>query len=63
MSLPDWFDDTFIITLVGIIGGGCTYLFIFILKSRCRTVNCGCVHCERDVIALEPSTVSIVSPV
>lgn len=50
MTLPTWFDDTFILTLVGIIGGGGVYLLTFCLKSRCRTVNCCCIKCERDVI-------------
>jgi len=50
MTLPIWLDDTFILALVGIIGGGGVYLLTFCLKSRCRVINCFCVKCERDVI-------------
>ncbi len=50
MTIPIWLDDTFIIALVGIIGGGGIYCLTFILKSRCRVINCCCLSCERDVI-------------
>tara|TARA_R110002012_G_scaffold121397_1_gene270811 strand:+ start:394 stop:582 length:189 start_codon:yes stop_codon:yes gene_type:complete len=50
MPIPSWFDDTFLLSLVGILGGGCVYLMTFCLKSRCRVINCFCVKCERDVI-------------
>jgi len=50
MTLPIWLDDTFILALVGIIGGGGVYLLTFCLKSRCRVINCCCLRCERDVI-------------
>ena len=50
MTIPNWLDDTFILSLVGIIGGGGLYCLTFILKSRCRDIECCCVRCERDVI-------------
>ena len=50
MTIPIWLDDTFILALVGIIGGGSVYCLTFILKSRCRVINCCCLSCERDVI-------------
>ena len=50
MTIPIWLDDTFILSLVGIVGGGGIYLLTFMLKSRCRVINCCCVSCERDVI-------------
>ena len=58
-SLPVWFDDTFILTLVGLIGGGGAAVLSYFLRSRCRTVQCGCIRCERDVLALEPSSVTV----
>jgi len=62
MTLPIWLDDTFILALVGIIGGGGVYLLTFCLKSRCRVINCFCVKCERDVIPPnELNSVSITS--
>lgn len=50
MTLPIWFDDTFLLALVGMLGGGGVYLLTFCLKSRCRVINCFCMKCERDVI-------------
>lgn len=52
-SLPVWFDDTFILSLIGIIGGGCTAILAYMLKSRCTKVNCLCMSCER--VPLPPS--------
>lgn len=62
MTLPTWFDDTFILALVGMLGGGGVYLLTFCLKSRCRTINFCCIKCERDTIpANELSQVNITS--
>ena len=47
-ELPVWFDDLFILALVGLIGGGGAAILAYFLKSRCRTVECCCVKCERD---------------
>ena len=43
---------TFILTFFGLISGCVSGLFVYILKSRCRTVNCcwGGVTCAREVI-------------
>lgn len=49
-ELPVWFDDTFILALVGLCGGGIGYLLVFCLKSRCHIIECCCIKCERDVI-------------
>jgi hypothetical protein len=59
MDLPLWFDDTFILTLVGLLGGGGTAILAYMLRSRCRTVQCCCVRCERDV--LDASQIQVVS--
>ena len=48
--LPNWLNGTFILTMTGIVGGGCFYLLLFCLKSRCRHIECCCIKCERDVI-------------
>ena len=50
MTIPIWVDDTFILSLVGIIGGGGVYCLTFMLKSRCRVIKCCCLSCERDTI-------------
>jgi len=46
-NLPLWFDDMFILSLVGLIGGGCGYLLMFFLKSRCTSIELCCLKCER----------------
>jgi len=50
MTSPVWLDDTFILSLVGLLGGGGLYLLSYFLKSRCRMISCCCLKCERDVI-------------
>ncbi len=57
--MPQWFDDTFILTLVGLVGGGGAAILTYFLKSRCRTVECCCSKCERDVIPIEVSQVTV----
>ena len=47
MVLPVWLDSGFILTILGMIGGCSSYMLIFFLKSRCHTVRCGCISCER----------------
>jgi len=43
-----------LILLVGAISGGIVSLvfaiFSSIRKSRCTTIDCGCIHCERGVM-------------
>ena len=63
-NLPLWFDDTFILTLIGLLGGGGTAILHYLLRSRCRTVECCCVRCERDVLpasTIEPRPVAASS--
>lgn len=50
MGLPVWFDDTFILALIGLTGGGLGYLLMFCLKSRCSDVECCCIKCKRQVL-------------
>jgi len=42
--------ESFILTLVGLIGGGLSALLVYFLKSRCKTIKCCCLECERDVL-------------
>ena len=62
MPLPEWADDTFWLSLVGMVGGGGAALLAYFLKSRCRTVKCCCIECERDVIPIAPSQITVVPP-
>ena len=50
MALPEWFDDTFILALLGLIGGGGGALLAYFLRSRCTSINCCCISCKRDVL-------------
>ena len=60
--LPDWFDDTFIITILGLAGGCFTYLLTYFLKSRCTLVRCCCFQCERQVLeGADLANVEVVS--
>ena len=38
-ELPQWFDDTFILTLAGMLGGMIAGCFTCILRSRCTVVD------------------------
>ena len=46
-GLPEWADDTFWLTLIGLLGGGGTAVLAYMLKSRCRTVGDGV--CNPDI--------------
>ena len=61
MTLPEWFNGSFILAFTGLLGGGISYLLVFCLKSRCREVECCCIKCVRDVIPAESlPSVSVV---
>ena len=49
-NLPSWLNGIFIINLITIVGGGCSYLLIFILKSRCTRIETCCFSCDREPI-------------
>jgi hypothetical protein len=49
-NLPDWVNAGFILTLVGMVGGGISYLLMFCLKSRCTNIECCCMKCVRTPI-------------
>lgn len=49
MTIPTWFDSGFVLTLIGLIGGGGIYLLRFFLKSRCSRIKCCCcIECQRE---------------
>ena len=49
----------FILTFIGILGGGCSYLLVFCLKSRCSVVKCCGVEITR--IPLPPDQLNRVN--
>ena len=46
----DLLNEGFILAVLGIVGGGCGYLLMFCLKSRCHEVQCCCIKCKRQVL-------------
>jgi len=42
--------ESFILTLVGLVGGGLSALLVYFLKSRCTDISCFCISCKRDVL-------------
>jgi Ni2+-binding GTPase involved in maturation of urease and hydrogenase len=46
-----------LLTIVGMVGSGFTALLIYFLKSRCSTIKCGCISCEREVLTEVQATV------
>ena len=39
-----------LITIIGMVGGGCGTLLVYFLKSRCTEIECCCMRCKRDVL-------------
>ena len=50
MTIPDWLNGTFILSLLTLVGGGGMACLKYFLKSRCTSIKCCCVECVRDVI-------------
>lgn len=48
--MVEWIDDTFVLALVGMLGGGGAACLAYFLKSRCVRIRCCCLECERDVL-------------
>ena len=48
--------ESFVLAVLGIFGAGGSALLIYFLKSRCKTIKCFCVECERDVLPTPPPT-------
>lgn len=61
MTIPDWFNSTFILSLVALLGSGATVILTYFLKSRCSTIKlcCGMIECNRQVIELDASQVQL----
>ena len=55
-----FFDDTFILTILGLLGGCGTAIISYFLRSRCTRIRCGCIECIRE--PLPPDQVSIEVP-
>lgn len=58
---PDWVErnGAWLLSLVGLLSSCGAGLLVYALKSRCTKIRCCGVECERDVIALDATQVSI----
>ena len=59
MTIPNWLNGTFILSLLTLVGGGGMVCLKYFLKSRCTSIKCCCVECVRDVIP--PESINEVS--
>jgi len=49
MTIPEWMNGTFILSLLTLVGGGGMACLKYFLKSRCTSIKCCCISCQRDV--------------
>jgi hypothetical protein len=64
MSEPDWVqrNGTWLLSVTTLFTSCFAGLLVYALKSRCRRIRCcGCAECERDVLALDPSQITVDS--
>ena len=60
---PDFIErnGTWLLTVLGVVSSCFAGLLVYALKSRCTRIKLCGAECDRDVIALEPSQVSVVT--
>jgi len=60
---PDFLEKHtgFVISMVGILGGGLGVLLSYFLKSRCTKIKCCGVGCDRQPVELDQSQIDVVS--
>ena len=51
--------ESFILAVLGLVGGGGSACLVYFLKSRCKTIKCCCVECDREVL---PNVIASVHP-
>ena len=51
--------ESFILAVLGLVGGGGSACLVYFLKSRCKTIKCCCVECDREVL---PNVVASIHP-
>ena len=54
-------NGTWLLTVIGMVVGCWGGILTYFLKSRCRKIRCWGVECVRDVVALDPKDVQIVT--
>jgi hypothetical protein len=57
---PDFIErnGTWILSMVGVMGACVSGLLMYMIKSRCRNIKCCGAECDREVVALEPTSVA-----
>ena len=46
-------NGTWLLSMVGVVGGWVCGVLVYILKSRCKHIACWGLSCDREVVALE----------
>ena len=49
-------NSAFVLTLLGLFGAGLSGVAMCVLKSRCTTIKCCCMQCERLVLSEQAVT-------
>ena len=49
-------NSAFVLTLLGLFGAGLSGVAMCVLKSRCTTIKCCCMQCERSVLSEQAVT-------
>jgi len=49
-------NSAFVLTLLGLFGAGLSGIAMCVLKSRCTTIKCCCIQCERSVLSEQAVT-------
>ena len=60
---PDFIEKNgaWLLTIVGVATGCLGTLVAYFLKSRCKKIKACGLECDREVVALEPQDVTVVS--
>ena len=58
---PDFIErnGTWLLGTFGIASALIGGMFAYFLKSRCTRISCGCVSCDRDVVALKAEDIEV----
>ena len=55
-------NGTWLLSMVGVLGGCLTGVLAYVLKSRCKRISCFGLSCDREVVALEVKDVEAPTP-
>ena len=52
-------NGTWLLSMVGVLGGCMSGILVYMLKSRCKRIACLGMSCDREVVDLDPQEVKI----